>query len=125
MQQSNGTKRANGGFAFPAAAGAMPVLETFLTTSRTLLDTWAELSSEITEFGKKRLERRIEAFQKIAQMPDPYQAMELNAQFANETFGEYMDQAKRIAELSARRMGSLPALQNGGQQGAAQFVGRS
>ena len=96
------TARSNGiGAAFPTA---VPNLEPIVEASSKLLETWMQLSNEILEFSKARIDQSLEASRAIASSTSINEAMDLQAKYARSMVQECLTEATKIADLSTRSL---------------------
>ena len=93
--------RNNGiGVAFPGAA--VPNLEPLVEAGNKMLESWVQLSNQILEFSKARIDQSLEASRAIAGSSSINEAMDLQAQFTRSMVQEYLTEATKIADMSTR-----------------------
>jgi hypothetical protein len=97
-----------------AASGAAAVLqfEPFLTAGNKVFEAWTAVGTELIEFGMARVDRSIELGKAMAHSSSLNEAMDLQAKFAQSMVSDFLSEASKLADMSARPMiESFTALQ--------------
>ena len=103
MPPKASTARNNGiGAAFPTAG--VPNFEPIVEASSKMLETWMQLSSQILEFSKARIDQSLEASRAIASSTSINEAMDVQAKYARSMVQECLTEATKIADMSTRTL---------------------
>ena len=89
-----------------AASGAAAILqfEPFLSAGNKAFEAWTAIGTELIEFGMARVDRGIELGKAMAQSSSLNEAMELQAKFAQSMVSDFLGEASKLADMSARPM---------------------
>src|SRR6267154_5726205 len=87
-------------------------LDPLIQLSNKLLEGWMAVSNEMLEFSKNRFDRGIEMSKAIAQSSSFNEAIDLQTQYTRSIVQDYVSEANKIVDLSARSfMDTLSTLQ--------------
>jgi hypothetical protein len=81
---------------------ALSSFDPIFQASNRLLEGWMAVSSEMLEFGKNRFDRGLEMSKAIAQSSSLNEALDLQATYTRSIVQDYVSEAQKIADLSAR-----------------------
>jgi hypothetical protein len=81
---------------------ALSSFDPIFQVSNRLLEGWMAVSSEMLEFGKNRFDRGLEMSKAIAQSSSLNEALDLQATYTRSIVQDYVSEAQKIADLSAR-----------------------
>jgi hypothetical protein len=81
---------------------ALSSFDPIFQASNRLLEGWMAVSSEMLEFGKNRFDRGLEMSKAIVQSSSLNEALDLQATYTRSIVQDYVSEAQKIADLSAR-----------------------
>jgi hypothetical protein len=91
----------------------VPGLDPLFQASNRLLDAWLAVSNELMEFGTAQLDRSLEMQQAMARATSLNEAIDLQTKFARSAVEDYLSEASKLADLSARSLlDSVSSLQH-------------